>query len=179
MSALQERYREDILPRLRESGGYGNRFQVPRVAKVVVNMGVGTRVDREALTAAAEELATVTGQKPLICKARKSVSNFRLREGMPIGAKVTLRGRRMYEFLERLINVALPRIRDFRGISAQAFDGHGNYSLGVQEHTIFPELDPNEVKRTQGMDITIVTTAATDGEARELLRALGMPFTAS
>jgi large subunit ribosomal protein L5 len=178
MSSLREKYRSVILPKLKESRGYGNVMTVPRVAKVVVNMGVGTKVDRDALTAAAEELAVVTGQRPVITKARKSVSNFRLREGMPIGAKVTLRGARMYEFLERLINTALPRIRDFRGISSAAFDGHGNYSLGVQEHTVFPELDPNEVKRNQGMDITIVTTALTDDESRDLLREMGMPFMA-
>jgi large subunit ribosomal protein L5 len=176
MSYLQEKYNREIRPQLRTAGGYRNVFEVPRLEKVVVNICVGTRHDRDALNEASEELARITGQKPATTLARKSVSNFKLREGMPLGAKVTLRGRRMYDFLERLINVALPRIRDFRGIGDRSFDGRGNFSLGIREHTIFPELDPNQVKRTQGMDITIVTSARTDEEARGLLKAIGMPF---
>ena len=176
MSYLREKYTREIRSQLKESGAYGNVFEVPKLEKVVVNICVGTKHDRDALTEASEDLAQLTGQKPALTSARKSVSNFKLREGMPLGAKVTLRGQRMYDFLERLINVALPRIRDFRGIGDRSFDGRGNFSLGIREHTIFPELDPNKVKRTQGMDITIVTTAQTDDEARQLLNAIGMPF---
>jgi large subunit ribosomal protein L5 len=176
MSYLKEKYTTEIVKELRETGSYQNNLQVPKITKVVVNLCVGAKHDRDALTEAAEELAQITGQKPLITKAKTSVSNFKLREGMDLGAKTTLRGQRMYDFLERLINVALPRIRDFRGISAKSFDGRGNYSLGIQEQTIFPELDPNKVKRNQGMDVTIVTTAATDEEARQLLKLIGMPF---
>ncbi len=176
MSYLKEKYNTEIVKELRESGPYDNNLQVPKITKVVINMSVGAQHDRDALKEAANELAQITGQKPLITKAKTSVSNFKLREGMDLGAKTTLRGQRMYDFLERLINVALPRIRDFRGISAKSFDGRGNYSLGIQEQTIFPELDPNKVKRNQGMDVTIVTTAATDDEARQLLKLIGMPF---
>ena len=173
---LKTLYRETIRPSLTESRGYRNTLQVPRLSKVVVNIGINTQVDRDQFNKAVEELGQITGQRPLVTKARKSVSNFRLREGMEVGAKVTLRGARMYEFLDRLINAALPRIRDFRGVPGQAFDGRGNYNLGIKEQTIFPEINPDHVKRTQGMDITIVTTAETDDEARDLLKQFGMPF---
>ena len=176
MSLLKKKYVGEIHPGLMEQGGYRNPMEVPKLSKIVVNICVGTKHDREALTEAAEELAVITGQKPQITRARKSVSNFKLREEMNLGAKVVLRGERMYEFLQRLLSTALPRIRDFRGVSDRAFDGRGNYSLGVQEQTIFPEIDPNKVKRTQGMDITIVTTANSDAEALELLKLFGMPF---
>ena len=151
-------------------------MEVPRLLKVVVNMSVNASVDKDALKAVAEDLAKITGQRPVITKARKSIANFKLREGMPIGAKVTLRGAMMYEFLERLIRATLPRIRDFRGVSRTGFDGRGNYTLGLKEQTLFPEIQPDQVKRIQGMDITIVTTAKTNDEARELLQLLGMPF---
>ncbi len=173
---LKEKYKSTVVPALKEAHGYKNPMQVPRIAKVVINMSVNTKVDKDALKGVSEELARISGQRPVITKAKKSVSNFGLREGMSIGCKVTLRGARMYEFLDRLINVALPRIRDFRGISAKAFDGRGSYTLGLKEQTIFPEINPDSVKRTQGMDISIVTTAETDAEARELLKQLGMPF---
>ncbi|MBU0678062.1 MAG: 50S ribosomal protein L5 [Verrucomicrobia bacterium] len=176
MSALKDKYKKEVTSALREARKYVNPMQVPRIQKVVINMAVNTNVDKDAFKAITEDLARITGQRPLVTKAKKSVSNFRLREGMPIGAKVTLRGERMFEFLDRLINVALPRIRDFRGVPATSFDGGGNYSLGLQEQTIFPEIDPDNVKKVQGMDITIVTTARTDDEARDLLRHLGMPF---
>jgi large subunit ribosomal protein L5 len=176
MSGFKDKYIGEIHPALMGQGAYGNPMQVPRLNKVVVNICVGSRHDRDALTEASGELAVITGQKPQLTRARTSVSNFKLREGMNLGAKVTLRGERMYEFLQRLINVALPRIRDFRGVSPKSFDGRGNYSLGVPEQTIFPEIDPNKIKRNQGMDITIVTTAQTDDEAFELLKQFGMPF---
>ena len=179
MSDLKSIYEDTIVGKLRESRGYANRHQVPCVTKVVVNIGLNVNVDRDALNWASDELALITGQRPAVTRARNSISNFKLREGMPIGAKVTLRGRRMYEFLDRLINVALPRIRDFRGVSPRSFDGRGNYNLGLSEQTIFPEIDPNKVKRTQGMDVTLVTTANTDDEARELLTLFGMPFAKS
>ena len=175
MAKLRELYEKDVVTKLRESGRYKNPMQVPRVRKIVVNMCVTTAVDRDLLKAVAEDLARITGQKPVITKARKSISNFKLRAGMAIGAKVTLRGRRMFEFLERLVSAALPRIRDFRGVP-RAFDVRGSLTLGVREQTIFPEIDPDRVKRVQGMDITIVTTARTNDEARELLQLLGMPF---
>jgi len=173
---LRDTYQAGIVPALISSRGYRNRFEVPRVVKVVVNMSMDTSVEKDTFKAVTEDLALITGQRPLITKARKSISNFKLREGMPVGAKVTLRGQRMYEFLERLIHVTLPRIRDFRGLSPAGFDGRGNYTLGLQEQTIFPEIDPDKVKRVQGMDITIVTTAATDDEGRELLKGFGMPL---
>ena len=173
---LKERYRNEVVAALRKDRGYANVMQVPRLQKIVVNVGVGTDVDRDALKAVTEDVARITGQRPVVTKARKSISNFKLREGMAIGAKVTLRGERMYEFLDRLLNVALPRIRDFRGVSTRSFDGSGNYSLGLKEQSIFPEINPDQVKRVQGMDITMVTTAATDEEARALLQLLGMPF---
>lgn len=169
-------YDANIKPALMKEGGYKNTMEVPRIGKVVVNMGFDASIDGDALNAANDELAQITGQRPLRRKATKSVSNFKLREGMTVGAKVTLRGDRMYEFLNRLINVALPRLRDFRGVSSASFDGRGNYSLGLDEQTIFPEIDPDKVKRSQGMDITIVTTARTDEESRRLLTMMGMPF---
>ena len=176
MSYLKKKYRDELVRQLREQGGYRSDYEVPRVAKVVVNIGVDVGVDSDTLKALAGELAAITGQRPAITKSRRSISNFKLREGVPIGAKVTLRGDRMYDFLERLINVVLPRIRDFRGISDRSFDGRGNYSLGLAEQTIFPELDPDEIKRHQGMDITIVTTARDDEGGRRLLRLMGLPF---
>lgn len=176
MPTMKQKFSETVVPALKESYGYKNPMQVPRINKIVVNMAVNTKVDKDALKAVADDLARITGQRPVITKARKSISNFGLREGMSIGAKVTLRGARMYEFLDRLINVALPRIRDFRGVSAKGFDGRGNYTLGLREQTIFPEVNPDNVKKVQGMDITIVTTAATNAEARDLLKHLGMPF---
>ncbi len=175
---MKEKYDQQVVPALKEAHGYANPMQVPRISKVVVNMSVNTKVDKDALKSISDDLAKISGQRPVITKAKKSISNFALREGMPIGAKVTLRGARMYEFLDRLVNVALPRIRDFRGVSAKAFDGRGSYTLGLKEQTIFPEINPDNVKRTQGMDISIVTTAETDAEARDLLKHLGMPFAA-
>jgi large subunit ribosomal protein L5 len=174
---LKRRYRDEVLSRLQAELGYGNAMQVPRLEKVVVNMGVGDALrDGRLLDAALEDLAVVTGQKALVTKARKSIAGFKLREGMAIGAKVTLRGDRMWEFLDRLVSTALPRIRDFRGLSPDAFDGHGNYTIGVTEQLIFPEIDYDKVVQVRGMDITVVTTARTDQEGLALLRALGFPF---
>jgi large subunit ribosomal protein L5 len=174
---LRARYREELVPALREQLGLANTMQVPRLEKVVVNMGVGDAVkDGRLLDAALEDLATITGQKAVVTKARKSIAGFKLREGMAIGAKVTLRGAYMWEFVDRLVSLALPRIRDFRGLSPAAFDGHGNYTLGVTEQLIFPEIDYDKVVKVTGMDITIVTTATTDDEGRALLAALGFPF---
>jgi len=175
MDGLKEKYVSEVIPKLAEHLGMRNVMGMPRIAKVVVNMGVGI-ADKDALNAAVADLTKITGQKPMVTKARKSISNFKLREGMIVGAKVTLRGMRMYDFLNRLINAALPRIRDFRGVSEAAFDGRGNYSMGITDQSIFPEIDPNNVSVTQGMDITIVTSTDDDGAARELLRLLGMPF---
>ena len=177
---LRARYREELVPALREQLGLANTMQVPRLEKVVVDMGVGEAVkDGRLLDAALEDLATITGQKAVVTKARKSIAGFKLREGMAIGAKVTLRGAYMWEFVDRLVSLALPRIRDFRGLSPAAFDGHGNYTLGVTEQLIFPEIDYDKVVKVTGMDITIVTTAATDDEGRALLAALGFPFAQS
>jgi large subunit ribosomal protein L5 len=175
---LKEKYQNTVAPALKSAHGYKNPMEVPRIVKVVVNMSVNTKVDKDTFKAVTEDLARITGQRPITTKARLSISNFGLREGMPIGAKVTLRGARMYEFLDRLINIALPRIRDFRGVPSTSFDGRGSYTLGLREQTIFPEVNPDNVKRVQGMDITIVTTAETDAEARDLLKQLGMPFAA-
>jgi large subunit ribosomal protein L5 len=174
---LKTRYREELVRRIMADRGYTNPMQVPRLEKIVVNMGVGDAV-REArlLDAAVEDLQTVTGQKVLVTKARKSIAGFKLREGMSIGAKVTLRGDRMWEFLDRLLSIALPRIRDFRGLAPNAFDGHGNYTIGVTEQLIFPEIDYDKVVKVRGMDITVVTTAQTDEEGRALLLALGFPL---
>ncbi len=179
MSGLKETYHRELAPALREKLGCRNPMQTPRLVKVVINMGFNTTVDRDTMSACMNDLARLSGQKPLMIKAGKSISNFKLREGMPIGAKVTLRRARMYEFMERLIHAALPRIRDFRGIARTGFDGRGAYSFGLQDQTVFPEIDPDEVKRTQGMDITIVTTAADEAGTRELLTMLGMPFAAA
>lgn len=176
MTMLKEKYKTIIAPGLRKSHNYSNPMQIPKIQKIVLNMGVKATVDKDVLKAVAEDMGRITGQRPVITRSRISIANFKLREGMPIGVKVTLRGDRMYDFLDRLINAALPRIRDFRGVSAKAFDGRGNYTLGLKEQIIFPEIDPDRVKATQGMDITIVTTAKTDDEARALLREFGMPF---
>ena len=177
MPRLRKRYREELVPALRDQLGLTNVMQVPSVEKVVINMGVGEAVkDGRLLDAALEDLATITGQKAVVTKARKSIAGFKLREGMAIGAKVTLRGAYMWEFVDRLVSLALPRIRDFRGLSPTAFDGHGNYTLGVTEQLIFPEIDYDKVLKVTGMDITIVTTAETDDEGRALLAALGFPF---
>ena len=174
---LRQRYRDEAVPQLREQLGLSNVMQVPRLEKVVVNMGVGEAIkDGRLLDAAIEDLQTITGQRPVVTNARKSIAGFKLREGMAIGAKVTLRGARMWEFMDRLVSLALPRIRDFRGLSPTAFDGHGNYTLGVTEQLIFPEIDYDKVLKVTGMDITIVTTATTDDEGQALLAALGFPF---
>jgi len=175
MPKLKDKYVSEVIPKLREQLGLTNRLRLPRLVKVVVNMGIGV-ADKDAFKAHVGELALITGQKPIVTQARVSISNFKLREGMAIGAKVTLRGNRMYEFLDRLISGGLPRIRDFRGLRRDAFDGRGNYTLGVREQTIFPEIDPNHAGAVQGMDITIVTTGKSDDEARTLLSLLGMPF---
>jgi large subunit ribosomal protein L5 len=174
---LKARYREELLPQLMQELGVANPMQVPGLEKIVVNMGVGDAI-REAkmLDAAVEDLATITGQRPAIRRARKSIANFKLRAGMAIGAMVTLRGDRMWEFLDRLVSTALPRIRDFRGLNPDSFDGHGNYTIGVTEQLIFPEIDYDKVVKIRGMDITIVTTAKDDEQGRALLRALGFPF---
>jgi large subunit ribosomal protein L5 len=170
-------YKDNVVPCLREKHGYKNIHQVPKVEKVVVNVSTASAQDvKAALDDAVEELSRITGQKPAETRAKKSISNFKLRKGQPIGAKVTLRGERMYEFLERLIKTALPRIRDFRGVPAKAFDGNGNYTLGVSDQSIFPEIELDKIKRNIGFDVTIVTTAKTDADAKSLLTELGMPF---
>ncbi len=174
---LKQRYREEIKPALTEQFTYSNAMQVPGVVKVVVNMGVGDAAkDSKLIDGALRDLTAITGQKPQVRRATKSIANFKLREGMPIGAKVTLRGDRMWEFLDRLVTIALPRIRDFRGLSPKQFDGNGNYTFGLTEQSMFHEIDIDRVDRQRGMDITVVTTAATDDEGRALLRALGFPF---
>ncbi|GAA0470223.1 50S ribosomal protein L5 [Alkalibacillus silvisoli] len=177
MNALKKQYKEEVVPSLMEKFEYDSVMQAPKLEKIVVNMGVGDAVQNsKALDNAVEELELISGQKPMITKAKKSIAGFRLREGNPIGAKVTLRGERMYEFFQKLIAVSLPRVRDFRGISSKAFDGRGNYTLGVKEQLIFPEIDYDKVNKVRGMDIVIVTTADTDEESRELLTQFGMPF---
>ncbi|MFC5380068.1 50S ribosomal protein L5 [Aquipuribacter nitratireducens] len=177
---LKLRYREEILPALREEFGHANVMQVPGVVKVVVNMGVGDAArDSKLIDGAVRDLTAITGQKPQVTKARKSIAQFKLREGMPIGAHVTLRGDRMWEFLDRLLSVALPRIRDFRGLSDRQFDGRGNYTFGLTEQAMFHEIDQDKVDRVRGMDITVVTSATSDDEGRSLLRRLGFPFKAS
>jgi len=176
---LRQRYENEVLPGMTEKFGYANPLAVPRLAKIVVSMGVGRATeDRASLEAASSDLAQITGQKPLICKARKSVASFKVREGNPIGCKVTMRRARMYEFLDRLMHVALPRVRDFRGLPTKSFDGHGNYSFGLTEQTVFPEVNVDKVEHVQGMDITIVTTSRTDEETHELLRLFGFPLAA-
>jgi large subunit ribosomal protein L5 len=173
----KQRFRDEIIPMLKDQLGLKNVMQVPRPDKIVVNMGIGDAVkDGRMLEAALEDLTTITGQKPVVTKARKSIAGFKLREGMAIGAKVTLRGDRMWEFFDRLVSLALPRIRDFRGMDPGSFDGHGNYTMGVTEQLIFPEIDYDKVAKVRGMDITIVTTATTDDDGRTLLSALGFPF---
>ncbi|MGI6574337.1 MAG: 50S ribosomal protein L5 [bacterium] len=177
---LKEHYQEEVIPALRQKFNYSNIMEVPKLEKVVVNMGVGDAIQNpKLLDAAVNDLTIITGQKPVITRAKKSIANFKLRAGMPIGCKVTLRGQKMYDFLDKLFNVALPRVRDFRGVSANAFDGRGNYSLGLKEQLIFPEIDYDAVEKVRGMDVIIVTTAKTDEEARELLRMLGIPFRVS
>ncbi|WP_096438187.1 50S ribosomal protein L5 [Alteribacter populi] len=177
MSRLKERYNGEIVPSLTEKFNYSSVMAVPKIEKIVINMGIGDAVQNsKVLDKAVEELTEISGQKPVITKAKKSIAGFKLREGMPIGAKVTLRGQRMYDFLDKLISVSLPRVRDFRGISKKAFDGRGNYTLGVKEQLIFPEIEYDKVDKVRGMDIVIVTTAETDEEARELLTQMGMPF---
>jgi large subunit ribosomal protein L5 len=177
MNRLKEKYQKEITPALMSKFSYSSVMQAPKLEKIVINMGIGDAVSNsKALDVAVEELAQITGQKPLVTKAKKSIAGFRLREGMPIGAKVTLRGERMYQFLDKLISVSLPRVRDFRGVSKKSFDGRGNYTLGVKEQLIFPEIDYDKVNKVRGMDIVIVTTANTDEEARELLTQFGMPF---
>src|SRR5690554_193903 len=177
MSVIKEKYENVVKPELIKAFNYSSVMEVPKIEKIVVNMGIGDAVfNPKVLDDAVEELQLLTGQKPVITKAKKSISNFKLREGMPIGAKVTLRGERMYYFLEKLISIALPRVRDFRGISATSFDGRGNYTVGVKEQIIFPEISLDKVKKVRGMDIVIVTTAKTDQEGRALLSQLGMPF---
>src|SRR5882672_11018428 len=174
---LKERYRSEIVAKLKEQNGYTNPMQVPGMVKIVVNMGVGEAArDAKLIDGAVRDLAAITGQKPAVRRATKSIAQFKLREGMPIGAKVTLRGDRMWEFLDRLLSVALPRIRDFRGLSPRQFDGRGNYTFGLTEQVVFHEIDPDKIDRVRGMDITVVTTARTDDEGRALLRQLGFPF---
>jgi large subunit ribosomal protein L5 len=177
MSRLKDRYREEIVPALMEEFGYRNVMEVPRLQKIVVNVGLGEALqDVKALDAAARDIATITGQKPIVTRARKSIASFKLREGNPIGVKVTLRGNRMYDFLDRMCNIALPRRRDFRGVSPDSFDGRGNYSLGFREQLVWPEIDYDSIDKIRGMEVTIVTTAKNDEEARRLLQLLGMPF---
>ncbi|MBX7165272.1 MAG: 50S ribosomal protein L5 [Pirellulales bacterium] len=174
---LLERYRKELLPKMAEQLQRTNRHALPKLQKIVINMGVGSAVtEKKHLDEAVGAMTQISGQKPLVTKSRDSISNFKLREDMPIGCKVTLRGARMYEFLDRLISLALPRVRDFRGVSADAFDGHGNYSMGLSEQLVFPELNPDKYTRTQGMNITMVIGNSTDDESRELLRGLGIPF---
>lgn len=180
MSLLREKYRKEVVAALKERHGYTNDLAVPRLEKIIINMGVGEAAgDAKALDGAMRDLAVITGQRPAVTRAKRSVANFRVREGMPIGCKVTLRGRRMYDFLSKLVNVTLPRIRDFRGLSPRSFDGRGNYSLGLREQLIFPEVNYDQIDRIRGMDITIVTSAKSDEEALDLLKELGMPFRAS
>ena len=175
---LQERYKKDVMPALMKEFGYTNPMAVPKIEKIVINMGVGreAQTNSKVFDQAAMEVSTVSGQKPVITKAKKSIAAFKLRTGMPVGVSVTLRGDRMYEFLDRFVNAVLPRVRDFRGVSPRAFDGRGNYTIGIRDQLIFPEIDFNKVDKTRGMNISIVTTARTDEEGRALLRQFGMPF---
>jgi large subunit ribosomal protein L5 len=177
MSRLNEKYRKDVVPVLKKEFGIDNAMAVPKIEKVVLNMGVGEAITNvKIVEAAAEELTKIAGQRAVITKARKSIATFKLRAGMPIGCRVTLRGERMYDFLDRLLNIALPRVRDFRGVPTRAFDGRGNYTLGIKDHLVFPEIDPGKVDKSKGLNVTIVTTAGSDDRARVLLRELGMPF---
>ena len=174
---IKEKYLNEAVPALQQKFGYKNVMQIPKLAKIVINMGLGDCKDNpKALEVAVKELATISGQKPMVTKARKSIANFKLREGMNVGAKVTLRGDRMEEFMDKLVNIALPRVRDFRGVSGKAFDGRGNYALGIREQLLFPEIEYDKVEKIRGMEMIFVTTAKTDEEAKELLRLLGMPF---
>lgn len=176
MARLRERYKSEVVKSLKESGRFKNPMEIPRLTKIVVNMGINSQVDKDTFKILTDELGRITGQKAVVTLAKISISNFKVREGMPVGAKVTLRGARMFEFFDRLITAALPRIRDFRGVSLRAFDGRGNYSVGIPDQTIFPEIELDKIKRQQGMDITIVTSAPTNEEARDLLKLMGMPF---
>lgn len=177
MARLKERYQKEVAPAIAKEFGIKNPMAIPRVEKVVLNMGMGEAIaNAKILDTAADELRAITGQKPVITKAKKSIASFKLRQGMPIGVMVTLRGERMYEFLDRLVSIALPRVRDFRGISPKAFDGRGNYTIGVREQLIFPEIDFNKVDKLRGMNISIITTARDDEQARALLKGMGMPF---
>jgi large subunit ribosomal protein L5 len=177
MSQLKSRYEKEVVPQLIETFKYKNKMQVPKLKKIVLNMGLGEAIQNiKVLETAAEELKAIAGQQPVITKAKKSIAAFKLREGMPIGCMVTLRSGRMYDFLQKLINVALPRVRDFRGVSGKAFDGRGNYALGIREHIIFPEIDYDKIDKIKGLNVSIVTSARTDEEGKELLRLLGMPF---
>ena len=179
MARLQDRYKAEIVPRLKEKFGYRNVMQVPRLSKVVVNMGLGDAIENvKVIETAAAEIAIITGQKPVVTKARKSIANFKLREGVPIGVMVTLRRNQMYHFLDKLIAIALPRVRDFKGVSPRGFDGRGNYTLGIKEQIMFPEVNYDKIDKIRGMNITIVTTARTDEEGLELLRLMGIPFRA-
>ncbi|MDA8122361.1 MAG: 50S ribosomal protein L5 [Deltaproteobacteria bacterium] len=177
MPRMHDYYKSDVVPRMREKFGYKNPMQVPKLEKVIINMGLGEAIENiKILDSAAEEIAIITGQKPVVTKARKSISNFKLRAGVPIGIKVTLRRDRMYNFIDKLLAVALPRVRDFKGVSPKGFDGRGNYTMGVKEQIIFPEINYDKIDKIKGMNITIVTTARNDEEGLELLRLLGMPF---
>ena len=177
MTRLQEKYRAEVVPALQQKFQYKNVMEIPRLEKIVINMGLGDCKDNaKALELAVTELATIAGQKPLVTKSKKSIANFKLREGMNVGAKVTLRGERMYEFMDKLMNIALPRVRDFHGVSAKAFDGRGNYALGIREQLLFPEIEYDKVETVRGMEMIFVTTAYTDEECKELLAAMGMPF---
>jgi large subunit ribosomal protein L5 len=180
MARLKDRYREEVAPALKERFGIENPMRIPKLEKIIVNMGVGEAAqDSRRFDGAMEDLARITGQKPQLRRARKSVAGFKIREGMPVGARATLRGERMWEFLDRLVSIALPRVRDFRGINPNAFDGRGNFALGLREQTIFPEVSYDSIDSMRGLDVAVVTTAETDEEARELLRMLGMPFRTS
>ena len=177
MNRLQEKYNNEIVPAMIEKFGYKNIMQVPKLNKIVINMGVGEAKDNsKVLDSAVKDLEIIAGQKAVVTKAKKSIANFKIREGLPIGCKVTLRGEKMYDFADRLINLALPRVRDFRGVSANSFDGRGNYDLGIKEQLIFPEIEYDKVDKVRGMDVIFVTTANTDEEARELIRLFGMPY---
>jgi len=177
MARLRERYKEELIPSLKKSGGYKNVMQVPRLEKIVLNIGMGEAIrDAKAMEAAESDLVSISGQHPVVTRSKKSIAAFKLREGMPIGLRVTLRGNRMYEFFDKLVNAALPRMREFQGVSQNSFDGRGNYTIGFKDQIIFPEIDYDKVDKPRGLEVTIVTTARTDDEGRQLLEALGMPF---
>ena len=179
MSRMKDKYNDEVAKGLMEKFGYKNVMEIPKIEKVVINMGVGEAVSNpKILDVAVNDMMTIAGQKPVVTRAKKSIAAFKIREGMPIGAKVTLRGKRMYQFLDKLLNIALPRVRDFRGVSPKSFDGRGNYTMGIKEQLIFPEIEYDKIDKIRGMDIIIVTTAKTDEEARELLKLMGMPFSA-